>query len=97
MCSRSQWSQKSFLLFLRAITIDVIAAKGIMSGHGDPNRAINTREFFDDGRVFDVTHSRPAILFREQHAKESEVSQFWLQLNRKMLGFIPLHHVWRDL
>ena len=68
-----------------------------MRRHAQTDRTVNAGDFFDNGRVFDVTHSRAAVFFGENHAHQTEFGELRAQFNREMLRFVPFHHVRFDL
>ena len=85
-----------FLLF-SAVQVDVVRAKRIVCSDRDADGAVYARQLFDDGRIFNIAHPRPAIFFREDDARQTEFCDFRPELNRKMLRLVPLHDVRRDL
>ena len=84
------------LLLFAAEFIDVIGAQRIVCGHDDSDRAVHTRQFLDDDRVFRVAHPGAAVLLRKNHAQKSHLGQLGYQFGRKLRGLVPFHHMRQD-
>ena len=50
-----QWNNKSVALLFAAEIEDVARTERIMRSHGNADRAIDARQFFDDRHIFGVT------------------------------------------
>ena len=89
---------RQILLLLRFIPKleNVIAAQRIVCRHDQPHRAVHPRQFLNGDDILDVTQSRAAIFFGENHTEEAHLAELGHNLDRKMRGFVPFHDVLRD-
>ena len=74
----------------------MIGAERIVRGHDDADRAIHARKLLDDDGVFEIAHSRAAVLLGENHAEQAHFGQLGNDFRGKLGGFVPLHHVRSD-
>ena len=65
------------LLLFGAEFVDVIGAERIVRGNEKADGAIDAREFFDDGGVFDVAEAGAAVLLRENNAHQAHFGELW--------------------
>ena len=73
--ARSQAARYFLKLFFSAEFVDD-SNRGIVCGDRDTNRSIDAREFLDDRRVFDIAHTRAAVLFRKDDTHQSQLASF---------------------
>src|SRR5438105_13046103 len=97
MFALRQRRQILFFLSFSSELINMIRAQRIMSRHGNSNGPIDAREFFDRGRILHVSERRASVFFRKQNTEQPKLAELWDELDRKMLRFVPLHHMRRDL
>src|SRR5260370_30927001 len=93
----SKRNEVFLLLFFSAKFVNVIRAKRSVGRDRDANGTVNAREFFNDGRILDIAHARATVFFREKDSRQSQPGELRLQLNPKMLRFVPFQHVRPDL
>ncbi len=83
-------------LRLGAEFVDVVGAERIVRGDDDADRAVHARQFLDDDGVFEVAHSRAAILLRENYAEETHFGELGNDFRGECRGFVPFHYVGGD-
>src|SRR5215213_5489542 len=97
MFSLCQRHKILLFLLLGPVHVDVVRAERIVRRDRDADRAVDARQLFDDRRVLDVAHARPAVLFGEDDAGQPQLRQFGPKLYGEVLRLVPLHDVRRDL
>src|SRR2546426_10890140 len=68
-----------------------------MGGDGNSHGSVDARKLLNSCRKFNIPKPRAAVFLGEKDTKQSEFGQLWLQLDGKMLSFIPFEGVGRDL
>ena len=76
---------------------DVIRAQRSVCGHNDAYGPVHARQFFDGGDILDVAHAGAAVLGGKNGAHQAQLAQLFDSLQRESTGFVPLHHVGRNL
>ena len=67
-----------------------------MCGDDQANGAVDARDFFDGGGIFDVAEAGAAILLGENDAEKAHLRELGHDFHGKVRDFIPLHDVRRD-
>src|SRR4030095_10026764 len=75
----------------------VVGAETVVGGERQSDRGVHARDLFDDRLVVHVRESRTGVLFRKQHAQESELPELAEDLARELLRLVPSHDVGADL
>src|SRR5215470_11921855 len=86
-----QRSDKTPALVFRAETVDVAGTKRIMGRNRNADRAIHSRQLFDDGDVLCITKARATVFGWNENAKKAELSELFENVGRKDLLLVPLH------
>src|SRR6185369_2694746 len=88
-----QRNKKFLLLLFGPVLVYMVRAKRIVRSDRDADRAINAGQFLNDRCVFHIAHSGAAVLLRKNNPQETQFGHLRLELNGKMLLFVPFHDV----